>query len=66
MSTTKLPSKIIDAHHHFWRYNPDQHVWMTDEMGILKRDYLPADLAPLYPRPPEAVRLWEARGAPPA
>jgi len=37
----------IDAHHHFWRYNPDQYVWMTDEMEILKRDYLPEDLAPL-------------------
>ena len=37
----------IDAHHHFWRYNPDQHVWMTDEMEVLKRDYLPEDLAPL-------------------
>ena len=37
----------IDAHQHFWRYDPDQHVWMTDEMEILKRDFLPDDLAPL-------------------
>jgi L-fuconolactonase len=37
----------IDAHQHFWHYNPQQHVWMTDQMDVLKRDYLPDDLAPL-------------------
>lgn len=37
----------IDAHQHFWHYNPDEHVWMTDAMSGLKRDFLPADLAPL-------------------
>ncbi|MCP4402859.1 MAG: hypothetical protein GY801_36855 [bacterium] len=37
----------IDAHQHFWRYNPDEHVWMTEEMDILKRDYVPQDLQPL-------------------
>jgi len=37
----------IDAHQHFWHYNPQEHVWMTDEMEVLKRDYLPDDLKPL-------------------
>ena len=37
----------IDAHQHFWRYNPKQHVWMTDAMDVLRRDYLPPELAPL-------------------
>lgn len=37
----------IDAHQHFWRYNPRDYVWMTDKMAVLRRDYLPADLAPL-------------------
>lgn len=37
----------IDSHQHFWHYNPDQHVWMSDAMGVLRRDYLPAELAPL-------------------
>jgi L-fuconolactonase len=37
----------IDSHQHFWRYHPAQHVWMTDEMAELRRDFLPADLAPL-------------------
>jgi len=37
----------LDTHQHFWRYDPAQHVWMTDAMGVLRRDYLPADLEPL-------------------
>jgi L-fuconolactonase len=37
----------IDAHQHFWRYNPQEHTWMTAAMGSLKRDFLPDDLAPL-------------------
>jgi len=37
----------VDAHQHFWHYDPAQHVWMTEEMGSLKRDFLPQDLAPL-------------------
>ena len=35
---------IIDAHHHFWQYSPQQYGWISDSMGILKRDYLPPDL----------------------
>jgi L-fuconolactonase len=37
----------IDAHQHFWRYSPTTHAWIDDSMGVLKRDYLPPDLAPL-------------------
>ncbi len=42
-----LRSIRLDAHQHFWRYDPAQHVWMTDAMEALRRDYLPHDLAPL-------------------
>ncbi len=34
----------IDSHQHFWQYAPATHGWITDEMKVLKRDYLPADL----------------------
>ena len=34
----------IDAHQHFWKYNPQKHSWISDEMSVLKRDFLPADL----------------------
>ncbi|SRR5579883_5259 len=36
----------IDAHQHFWRYDPARHDWITDEMRVLQRDYLPSDLRP--------------------
>lgn len=36
----------IDSHQHFWRYSPARHQWITDEMGVLKRDFLPEQLAP--------------------
>jgi L-fuconolactonase len=34
----------IDAHQHFWKYNPQRDRWITDEMSMLKRDFLPKDL----------------------
>ena len=37
----------LDAHQHFWHFSPTEHVWMTDAMDVLRRDYLPAELAPL-------------------
>jgi L-fuconolactonase len=37
----------IDAHQHFWHYDPNKHVWMSETMGVLKKDYLPTDLEPL-------------------
>jgi L-fuconolactonase len=40
-------SDRIDSHQHFWQHNPAEHVWMSDQMDILKQDYLPPDLAPL-------------------
>lgn len=37
----------VDAHQHFWPYDPERYGWISDEMRVLKRDFLPADLAPL-------------------
>jgi L-fuconolactonase len=36
----------IDAHQHFWRYDPVRDAWITAEMAVLRRDFLPEDLAP--------------------
>ena len=36
----------IDAHHHFWHYNTRDYGWISDEMAVLRRDFLPADLKP--------------------
>ncbi len=35
---------MIDSHHHFWKYNREQYVWMDDRMGSIRRDFLPDDL----------------------
>lgn len=35
---------IIDAHHHFWNYNPVDFDWIDEEMASLRRDFLPGDL----------------------
>jgi len=37
----------IDTHQHFWSYNPREYGWMVPGMEALRRDCLPADLAPL-------------------
>lgn len=36
----------IDAHQHFWHYDDARHDWITDEMGALRRDFLPEHLRP--------------------
>lgn len=36
----------IDSHQHFWRYNPIRDQWITSEMAVLQRDFLPEHLVP--------------------
>jgi L-fuconolactonase len=35
---------IIDAHHHFWNYDPKQYGWISESMSVLRRDFGPDDL----------------------
>ena len=37
----------IDAHQHFWKFDPIRDTWITDEMSLLRKDFLPKDLDPL-------------------
>lgn len=37
----------IDAHQHFWQYDPVEYGWINDAMASLRRDFLPSDLKPL-------------------
>ena len=37
----------IDAHQHFWRYDPLEYPWIDDSLSPLRRDFLPPDLHPL-------------------
>ena len=34
----------IDAHQHFWNYDPREYQWIGETMTPLRRDFLPADL----------------------
>ncbi len=37
----------IDSHQHFWIYAAEEYPWIDEDKDALKRDYMPADLAPL-------------------
>jgi len=39
--------KIIDTHQHFWSYDPKTHDWINEDMKVIRKDFLPADLAPI-------------------
>lgn len=39
--------KTIDAHQHFWQFNPVRDSWITDEMSVIQRDFFPGDLKPV-------------------
>ena len=37
----------IDAHQHFWKFDPGKQEWITDEMKAIRKDFVPGDLQPL-------------------
>ena len=41
----------IDAHQHFWHYQPETHGWISDEMRVLRKDFTPKEL--------KTVLRWE-------
>jgi len=41
------PSKFIDAHQHYWQPARADYGWLTPDLGLLFRDYMPDDLEPL-------------------
>ncbi|MEO9475779.1 MAG: amidohydrolase family protein [Cyclobacteriaceae bacterium] len=36
----------VDSHQHFWNYDPEKHSWISDNMQVLRSDFLPEDLLP--------------------
>lgn len=38
----------IDSHQHFWNYEPAKHVWIDDDMSVIRRDFSPSDLRKVY------------------
>jgi len=41
---TRMPYAKIDAHHHLWKYDAPQYPWISENMGLLRRDFLVPDL----------------------
>ena len=37
----------IDAHQHFWKFDPVRDSWITDDMAVIKRDFFPEHLEPI-------------------
>lgn len=37
----------IDAHQHFWKFDAVRDTWITDEMSVIRKDFLPPQFAPL-------------------
>jgi L-fuconolactonase len=37
----------IDAHQHFWHFDPVRDSWITQDMSVIRRDFLPQDLGPV-------------------
>jgi L-fuconolactonase len=37
----------IDAHQHFWKFDPVRDNWITEDMSRIRKDFLPGDLEPV-------------------
>lgn len=37
----------IDAHQHFWQFDPIRDSWINEEMSVIQKDFLPKDLKPV-------------------
>lgn len=37
----------IDAHQHFWKFDPIRDSWIGPDMSVIQRDFLPGDLLPV-------------------
>ncbi|MEO9824809.1 MAG: amidohydrolase family protein [Paracoccaceae bacterium] len=44
---SQSPGPVLDTHHHLWKIDRGDYAWMSSDLTVLYRDYLPDDLAPL-------------------
>ncbi len=40
-----MASVRIDSHHHFWKYTAKEYDWISNDMSVIRRDFLPPHLA---------------------
>lgn len=38
---------IIDAHQHFWKFDPVKDTWIDESMKPIRKDFMPPDLQPI-------------------
>ena len=36
----------VDSHQHFWNYDANKHSWISDDMQVLRSDFLPQNIFP--------------------
>ena len=41
-----MATLVLDAHQHFWHFDPVRDAWIDDSMKVIRRNFLPADLKP--------------------
>jgi L-fuconolactonase len=39
---------MIDSHQHFWTFNINRDVWITEDMGRIRRNFYPSDATNLF------------------
>jgi L-fuconolactonase len=39
---------MIDTHVHFWNFDPIRDSWITDDMAVIQRDFLPNDVKKIF------------------
>ena len=44
---TVMAIQKIDAHQHFWKFDPVRDSWINDQMKVIQKDFLPGDLQQL-------------------
>lgn len=37
----------IDSHQHFWKFDEVRHSWISADMAVIQKDFMPADLLPV-------------------
>ena len=37
----------VDAHQHFWQFDPERDSWINDDMIVIQKDFMPEDLQSL-------------------
>ncbi len=40
--------RIIDSHQHFWKYHPQNHAWINEDMKVIQKDFLPEEISSIF------------------